>query len=138
MARAAGDPLTLAQALGANWFAAWGTEDDERTTLADELSDLAGQLSDRSIQFEAAVAVFHRECEGDTERASAALESCVRMAEELGQPALRWRAAYFRAHFAMLSEPFEVVARLADESRRLGEAAAQPEAVALAGRRCSS
>lgn len=132
IARAVRDPLTLAQALGANWFATWGTSDDERTALADELSELANRLSDRSIQFEAAVAVFlTAQCEGDTGRASGALETCVRMAEELGQPALRWRAAYFRAHFAMLSEPFEAVERLAGESRRLGEAAAQPEAVAF-------
>lgn len=132
IARAAGDPLTLAQALGANWFATWGIDDDQRTALAEELSDLAGQLSDRSVQFEAAVAAFlTAQCAGETARAAAALETCERMAEELGQPALRWRAAYFRAHFAMLSEPFEVVERLADESRRLGEVAAQPEAVAF-------
>ena len=132
IARAAGDPLTLAQALGAGWFATWGTDDSERPALAAELSDLAGRLPDLSVQFEAAVAVFlTAQGQGDVGRAAAALETCGRIAEELGQPALRWRAAYFQAHFAMLSEPFEVVERLAGESHRLGQAAGQPEASAF-------
>jgi tetratricopeptide (TPR) repeat protein len=132
IARTAGDAPTLAQALGANWFATWGTEDDERAALADELGELARRLPDRSIQFEAAVAGFlTAQGEGEVERARTALETATNIAEELGQPVLRWRSAYLQAQFAMLSQRFEDVERLASDSRRLGELAQQPEAVAF-------
>ncbi len=84
------------------------------------------------MQFEAAVAVFlTAQGEGDVERATPALEMAGAIADELGQPALRWRAALFRAHFAMMSGPIEEVERLAGEAVRLGEAAGQPEAYAF-------
>lgn len=68
---------------------------------------------------------------GDMELADHGLSGCVRIAEELGQPVLRWRAAYLQAHRAMATGHFDEVERWANESLRLGEEAGQPDSMPL-------
>lgn len=96
LARHHGDPATLAHVLAAVWFATWGLGDlGERAQIALELHELSIPLGDRTIEFEAAAAVFLTAFEqADLETAGAALEACTRIGHELGQPMLRWRVAY--------------------------------------------
>jgi class 3 adenylate cyclase/tetratricopeptide (TPR) repeat protein len=133
MARQLEDPETLARALAAFWFAAWGsTVEGDRASIAAELNGVAGQLGDRTLQFHAGAALFLTASgTGDMELADHGLSGCVRIAEELGQPVLRWRAAYLQAHRAMASGRFDEVERWANESLCLGEEAGQPDRMAF-------
>jgi tetratricopeptide (TPR) repeat protein len=133
LARQLDDQETLAQALAALWFAAWGsTVEGERTSIAAELNGVAGQLGDRTLQFHAGAALFLTASgTGDMEVADHGLTGCVRIAEELGQPVLRWRAAYLQAHRAMATGRFDEVERWANESLRLGQVAGQPDNMPL-------
>jgi tetratricopeptide (TPR) repeat protein len=133
MARQLEDPGTLAQVLAALWFAAWGsTVEAERASIGAELNAVAGQLGDRTLQFHAGAALFLTASgTGDMELADHGLSGCVRIAEELGQPVLRWRAAYLQAHRAMATGRFDEVERWANESLRLGEMAGQPDSMPL-------
>lgn len=134
IARQLEDQETLAQALAALWFAAWGsTVEEERASIAAELNGVAAQLGDRTLQFHAGVALFLTATgAGNMELADEGLSGCARIAEELGQPVLRWRAAYLQAHRAMASGRFDEVERWANESKRLGEEAGQPDRMAFA------
>lgn len=125
IARQLEDQETLAQALAALWFAAWGsTVHGERASIAAELNGVAGQLGDRTLQFHAGAALFLTATgAGDMELADQGLSGCVRIAEELGQPVLRWRAAYLQTHRAMATGHFDEAERWANESLRLGEEA---------------
>jgi predicted ATPase/class 3 adenylate cyclase len=133
IARAANDPVTLAHVLVALWFASWGIADlAERVQLANELTEIAEKVGDRSIEFQAAVAGFLTATEqGNMDHARSALATCTRLADELGQPVLRWRVAYLQTNWALALGCFEEVERLAADSLRLGDAAGQPEAFAF-------
>jgi hypothetical protein len=134
VARRVGDTATLAQVLTAGCLAAWGSTDQTRQGVwAVELSDLLGQLGDRTLQFHASAAVFYSStAHGDMERADAALAVCQRVAEDLGQPALRWRVTHLQTQWAMAGGRFHDVEGWADESLRLGEASGQPDALLYA------
>jgi tetratricopeptide (TPR) repeat protein len=129
VARQLEDQETLAQALAALWFAAWGSADEgERASIAGELNGVAGQLGDRTLQFHAGAALFLAASGvGDMEVVDQALSGCVRIAEELGQPVLRWRAAYLQTHQAMATGRFDEAERWGEEALRLGEVAGQPD-----------
>jgi class 3 adenylate cyclase/tetratricopeptide (TPR) repeat protein len=133
LARQLEDPETLARALAALWFAVWGsTVEGERASIAAELNRVAGQLSDRTLQFDAGVALFLTASgTGDMELADHGLSGCVRIAEELGQPVLLWRAAYLQAHRAMASGRFDDVERWANQALCLGDEAGQPDSRAF-------
>src|SRR5437870_2427885 len=133
IARQLGDPQTLARALAALWFAAWGsTVEGERASIAAELNGVAGQLGDRMLAFHAGVALFLTASgAGDMELADHGLSGCVRIAEELGQPVLRWRASYLQAHRATATGRFDEVERWANEALRLGEVTGQPDSISL-------
>ena len=121
IARQADDPATLAEALSALWLAAWGSSaDDLRGPVATELNKVAGRLGDRTLEFHAGVAMFLTATGlGDMERAKDGLSICVRIAEALGQPVLRWRVAYLQEHWAMVTGRLEHHSRLhARRSRR--------------------
>ena len=134
VARRVGDPATLAQVLTAGCLAAWGSIDQTRQgAWSVELSDLLGQIDDRTLQFHASAAVFYSStAHGDMDRAAAALAGCQRVAEDLGQPALRWRVTHLQTEWAMAGGRFHDVEGWANESLRLGEASGQPDAVLYA------
>jgi class 3 adenylate cyclase/tetratricopeptide (TPR) repeat protein len=96
VARRLDDQVTLARILAATWFGTWDPDTfAERVGLAQELTELAHRLGDRLLEFHAGAATFLTATQqGDMPRADAGLEACARAAEQLGQPALRWRAAY--------------------------------------------
>jgi hypothetical protein len=98
--------------------------------LAAELSELAGGLGDRTLEFHASVAVFYSATgRGEMERADAALSVCRRIAGELGQPALSWRVTHLQMHRAIAAGRFDEVEGWAAEALRLGEASGQPDSL---------
>jgi tetratricopeptide (TPR) repeat protein len=129
IARTAGDPATLAEALGALWLTNWGPEAaTERFRLAGEMMDIAFRLGDRALEFRAAMAAFLSASEiGEMAQADAALATCTRLADELGQPVLRWRANYLRGNRAWSGGRFEDLEAICEETRRLGELLGQPD-----------
>jgi len=131
IARQADDPATLAEALSALWLAAWGSSaDDLRGPVATELNKVAGRLGDRTLEFHAGVAMFLTATgQGEMERAKDGLSICVRIAEALGQPVLRWRVAYLQEHWAMVTGRLDEVEQWSAESQRLGDAAGQPDSL---------
>lgn len=59
--------------------------------------------------------------------ADAALAICSRLADELGQPSLRWRANYLRGNRAWSAGRFDELEAIHEETRRLGELSGQPD-----------
>jgi hypothetical protein len=131
MARRLGDEPTLAETLAGLWLAMWDPATlAERSGLAAELFDLAGRLGDRNLEFNAGMSVFLNASEaGDMDRADVGLAACVRVADELGQPVLRWRATFLRGHRAFAAGRFDEVERLTEETLRLGIATGQPDSL---------
>jgi tetratricopeptide (TPR) repeat protein len=134
VARQTSDPATLAEVLAAACLAAWGsTAQATQGPLADELSDLAGRLGDRTLEFHAGVAVFYSATgQGEMERADAALATCGRLAAELGQPSLGWRVTHLQMHKALAAGDLQAVESWSAEALRLGEASGQPDALPYA------
>jgi len=129
MTRQAGDPAALAEVLTGACLAAWGSTAQARQgPWAAELSDLIGRLSDRTLQFHASAAVFYS-CValGEMDRADAALAACQTIAEDLGQPTLRWRVTHLHTQRALAAGRFDDAERWCGESLRLGEASGQPD-----------
>ncbi|HEV8628322.1 MAG TPA: AAA family ATPase, partial [Acidimicrobiia bacterium] len=133
IARQLGESSTLGETVLAVWLA---TRDpaarDERSRLAAELAEISGAVDDPVVKFHSGLAVFltGSEC-GDMAAADHGLALCIRTAEDLAQPVLRWRAAYLQAHRAFVDGHFDEVERWAAEALQRGEAAGQPDAVAL-------
>ncbi|MCA1845486.1 MAG: AAA family ATPase, partial [Actinobacteria bacterium] len=102
MARRLGDDATLSETLAGLWLALWDPAAiEERSRLATELADVTSRLGDRALEFRAGMWVFLTASEaGDMERADVALAACCRVADELGQPVLRWRATFLQGHRA--------------------------------------
>jgi tetratricopeptide (TPR) repeat protein len=127
----AGSAETVAHALSALWFAAWGlVPDAERGAIASKLHSVASDLTDRSLRFQASVCVFLSATgSGNISRADDALANCERLAEELGQPVLRWRVSSLRVHRAIISGDFDRAETLAQQSLALGELTGQPDRV---------
>jgi class 3 adenylate cyclase/tetratricopeptide (TPR) repeat protein len=134
VARLAYDPATVAHALAALCLAAWGSAAQvDQGPLAGELSELAGHLGDRTLDFHASVAVFYSAmARGEVDRADTALALCTRIADELGQPALRWRVAHLQMQRAMADGRFHDVERWAEETLQLGEATGHPDSLLFA------
>jgi class 3 adenylate cyclase/tetratricopeptide (TPR) repeat protein len=130
MTREAGDAAALAEVLTSGCLAAWGSTAQARQgPWAAQLSGLIEQLSDRTLQFHASAAVFYSSVAlGDMDRADAALATCHRIAEDLGQPTLRWRVTHLQTQRAMAAGRFHDAEQWCGESLRLGEASGQPDA----------
>jgi tetratricopeptide (TPR) repeat protein len=128
-ARRLGDPATLAQVLGATWFASWDPATPaDRARMAEELTNLAQELGDGLLEFHAGVALFLTATQqADMERADAGLAACIGAADRLGQPALRWRALSLQVNRATAAGRLRDVEDLAAQSEEVGRAAAQPD-----------
>ncbi len=129
VARRLDDRVTLAQVLAATWFGTWDPDTfNERLGLAAELTALATQLGDRLLEFHAGAAMFLTQSQnGDMAKADAGLEACTRAAEQLGQPALRWRAAYCRTNRDIAAGRLAEAEADLPASDALGRAGAAPD-----------
>jgi class 3 adenylate cyclase/tetratricopeptide (TPR) repeat protein len=129
VARRLDDQVTLAQILAATWFGTWDPDTfAERIGLAQELTELAHRLGDRLLEFHAGAATFLTATQqGDMQRADAGLEACTLAAEQLGQPALRWRAAYCRTNRDLCAGRLAEAEAMLPASDLLGAQGAQPD-----------
>jgi DNA-binding SARP family transcriptional activator/tetratricopeptide (TPR) repeat protein len=111
MARAAGDPATLLYTLAARHAAVWGPDAvDEQLAVADEVVHLAESSGDRERGL---VGLGWRLNDllvlGNRAAVDDAVDTCVRWAVELRQPAYSWYATHCRAMLALLDGRFAEV-----------------------------
>lgn len=130
MARRIGDAHTLALVLTQRCAAQWRPQ-----TLAllrphlREAFTLAERLQDPVLAGQAAYFGSHLALEaGDVEEADRALTRLADVADELGQPLMRWYAAVVRTKRCTISDPPAAVERLAVEALGLGRSAGQLDA----------
>jgi tRNA A-37 threonylcarbamoyl transferase component Bud32 len=135
LARVAGDPRTMAEVLHLAFFAYWSAETLElRGALIRELSRCASSLRDPALHFW----VHSDECQvfierGDFVRARAALEREQQIAEELGQPTLKWVSTSVRAGWALLHGDMAGGEPLIERAFQIGQEGGQPDAVFFYG-----
>jgi hypothetical protein len=134
VARRLGDPGCLAYVLGVPLVALCEEPETlpERLDMAIELSELAGTLGDPLLGFNVGLALYFTATQAaDLDRARAGLATATRLADDLGQPALRIRTMFAQAGLALLEGRFADVERRAEEALRLGSALGTPDHVPL-------
>jgi tetratricopeptide (TPR) repeat protein len=129
VARRLGDPACLADVLAMAGFALWGPDSLQmRAEMAAELSQLAGKLRDPVLEANAALARHLAAAQGgDLAVARAALSSATVVAEELGQPSIRLRAATAQVAFAILEGRLKDAERFAEDALRFGQSLGNPD-----------
>ena len=139
LARDVGDARAFAEVLRLADYAYWSPEKLElRVELCDELSDCASAVNDPALLFWAhTVELFVYVERGELARAQAALERMQRIAEDLGQPTLKWLATYETAAFQLLRGDLAAGERLAERAFAIGQEAGQPDAVLVYGAQLS-
>jgi DNA-binding SARP family transcriptional activator len=135
LARGAGNPRTLAEVIHLAIFAYWSAETLElRAALTGELSRCASSLPDPALHFwvhsDGCQVLIER---GDFARARAVLERERQIAEELGQPMLKWVATSVRAGWALLHGDLTGAEPLVERSFQIGQEGGQPDAVFFYG-----
>jgi class 3 adenylate cyclase len=135
LARGAGDPRTLAEVLRAALFACRSPETLElRIGLSRELSDCAAAVQDRAFQFLAYNNEFHVHVElGELARAKAALEQLELIADELGQPTMKWFTTWHAAAWELMHGDIATGERLSERAFEVGQEAGEADAVMIYG-----
>ncbi len=125
LARSAGDKHALAEALAGAFRSTWSAETlDMRSALAEELVGLTHQLGDPAEEAQAQALMFHACVEqGELERAEAALGRWRELAEELGQPTIRWLSMFGHAGLELLRGRLDVGEHLAEQAFQIGQEA---------------
>ena len=134
-ARASGDPATLARVLDAAVFATWVPERlHERVAWSEELLDLATALDDPVLEYWATARRTTTALETqDRETHDAIRSRQLQLAEQLGQPALRWHAACVEVARAFLDGDLDAAERIAGEALELGLNSGQADALSYYG-----
>jgi len=131
IARDLGDPATLAYALDGHYCAIMGPDNPaERAAIADEIVELAQQVSDseRLAAGRLYRAIANMEL-GRTISVHAELEIMAGEAAELRQPAQMWVAIVSRANLALFQGRFADAEALIHEALTLGRRAQRRDAV---------
>lgn len=125
MARALGNPATLAYALVARYTANWGPETaDEQLEIAEELVRLSERIGDRDREVEGHLLLVKAHMTlGNMAGVHAAMEASSRLAAELKQPSQQWYAAVDRATLALFEGRFRAAEKLSEDVYRLGRRA---------------
>lgn len=132
LARRAGDPTTIADALAARHWALLGPDHvAARRALGDELLALADATGERAWAFTARDFRFATcLCVGDIEAADRELDALRTLADELRQPLEHWFVTWFRASRAIADGRFEEGEACIREGLAIGERAQHPAAMA--------
>ena len=135
LARSGGDRRTLVEVLCQVSYALWSGETlGLRSALASELLDCVDAVRDPALQFSARYIELSTSIErGELARARAALERMQLIAEEFGQPTLRWFAAFPSAAYELMRGDMPAAERLAERAFQIGQEASEPDAVLVYG-----
>jgi tetratricopeptide (TPR) repeat protein len=130
IARRLDDPSTLAAVLAARFVAIHAPDNlDERLANVAELDDVAARLQDPVVKSDAKSIRFRLMMEiADIVAADRCLVEWVALAEELGQPVIRWMVGWPRAGRIALSGRLAEAERAATEAMELGRATGQADA----------
>jgi DNA-binding SARP family transcriptional activator/tetratricopeptide (TPR) repeat protein len=125
IARALGDPGTLAVALDARHYVLWRPENvEERLEVAGELRRIAADIGDLELELEGAGWTVVDLLElGDVAGADAQIEAASALAAVVHRPLYLWWTSLFRCARAQLSGDFEAAERLAGETLAIGQRA---------------
>ncbi len=134
IARAAGHPDTLGEVLRTATFADWSPETLElRTHQCEELLEYAAAAGDPALEHWAQNIAGHHYVErGEIARAEQAFAREGEIAEQLGQPTLRWFAAFPLPGLAVARD-LAKAERLAERALQIGQEAGQPDAIMFYG-----
>ncbi len=132
-ARASGDPATLAHALSAGLYVAWGRRRAEEVLpVADEIVALAERSADLEQAFDGRMWRLIARLEiGDLDAAERELRAIEQLAERLRQPLHRLIATSRRATLALLRGRVAESIDLARTAREIGERGREPDADAV-------
>jgi class 3 adenylate cyclase/tetratricopeptide (TPR) repeat protein len=135
LARDTGDPRTLAHVLRGCFPAIWTSDTLAlRQELVGELLEAAAQAGDPALEAWAALEEVNVGVESaELERAVAAAARLQGIADEIGEPTLRWFAAFYGACLALLHGDLAEAERLAEEALQIGSDAGQPDALMIYG-----
>ena len=135
LARGSGDPRALGHVLHGSALVLWTPDTLAlRDTVIAELEVTAAGLGDPTLAFWAEVLAGLAKAEhGDLVEGEAQVARARALADELGQPVLRWVGAYHSACVASLRCDLEAVERLADEALGAATEAGMPDGVMIWG-----
>ncbi len=135
LAREAGDERALAEVLQRGSIAVWSAESlRQRTSLAEEFAECASSVGDPAMLFWAQYLELNIGVEGaDFSRARAALGQMEVLADELGQPTLKWIGAWPGAAWAMMSGNLSEGEHLAERAYQIGVEAGESDAAVVYG-----
>lgn len=129
-ARASGDPALHLRVLNLVFYPLWVPETlDERVRMTDESLALLAEVDDPLTRFwTATTAQTNLVQVGRVVESDHQLDAAVRLAEQLAQPALLWRARHIAATRHLLGGDPDTAEGLAQEGLELGTSAGQPVA----------
>ena len=135
LARSAGDRPTLGYVLRDAAFSLERPETlTERSALVRELCALAADLHDPALEFWATIRHFDIRVESaELGRAAEPLARARALADELGQPLMRWHASYYAAGYALALGDLAEAERLAEAAAQIGTAAREADAPRIYG-----
>jgi DNA-binding SARP family transcriptional activator/tetratricopeptide (TPR) repeat protein len=122
LARALGDPRTLAACLDARHYALWRPENvNERLEVAAELRRVAEETGDPELELEGAGWTVVDLLElGDVQGADVQIAAASKLAEALQRPIWLWWTSLLRCARAQLLGQFDEAERLADATLEVG------------------
>ncbi len=123
LARRASDVHVLPYVLRDYFHAVWSADTlPARRRVAEEMMELADRVDDPLARIWALDRTVHAAAEsGKLTVAAEASAQLVRRTGELGQPDLRWHAAYFASGLAQMQGALDDAERLAEAAARLGQ-----------------
>jgi DNA-binding SARP family transcriptional activator/class 3 adenylate cyclase/tetratricopeptide (TPR) repeat protein len=135
MARRLGDLVTVAHVILARCSAIWEAGNPaERLVNTTELLTMSDAIGDPAVSAWTSVWRFVAAAElADREKADRSLEAVANLSAELGQPTLRWVAAYLDAGWLLLAGRLADAEDMARKARELGVSAGQPDAPTFFG-----
>ena len=130
MARRLGDPQTLAQTLLARIVAIWGPASvHDRLAATEELLDLAAQLDEPALVTPGSWHRFVAAMEaGEVAIADRCLDTAEQLADDLGQPTMRWLTMILRANRLLSVGLLKESEHVAAQAFELGRSAGHPDA----------
>jgi hypothetical protein len=116
-------------------FALWSPDTlERRRSVAEQLLDVARGLRDPSLEFWASAVALHVSIEScDLAAAQAARERGEGIAQEFGQPSLRWFSTVYAAGWAYMKGQLIDGERLSEQALAIGTEAGEPDAMMVYG-----